>query len=91
MSNASQQLPDPARSKLRATVEEIDRQMAHIAGPAGSAGDLPKHLQALWADLVAQLALGPEPALRPCPSCHRLGRAEATVCGYCWTATPVAE
>jgi hypothetical protein len=27
------------------------------------------------------------PAMRDCPSCGRSGRAEATLCGYCWERT----
>ena len=38
-----------------------------------------------WAELVAQLALGPEPEVRECPSCEAIGMREATKCGFCWT------
>jgi hypothetical protein len=41
-----------------------------------------------WQRLVVALDLGPEPAVRPCPHCGRLGMAAATRCGFCWNATP---
>lgn len=61
-----------------------------------------KHLQTLetvpainWSVLIGAydsldgyLALGPEPETRPCPVCGKLGRKNATVCGYCWAKTP---
>lgn len=29
---------------------------------------------------------GAAPEMRKCPECGRLGMAEATRCGYCWTS-----
>ena len=36
-----------------------------------------------WLALSKALALGPEPALRVCPSCSRRILREATRCRYC--------
>lgn len=78
---------DAARSRMRVTVAEIEREVAHLS--EGMAKDTSPNplgaLRAHWADLVAQLALGPEPERRECPSCHHFGMRAATVCGYCWT------
>jgi hypothetical protein len=80
-------VPDSKRSRLRATVAAIEHDLARLppdvtndnrATPA-------EGLRASVADLVAQLALGPEPAYRQCPACKRTGMRVATVCGYCWT------
>jgi len=35
--------------------------------------------------LLVELDLGPPPAVRPCPACGQSIRANATLCGYCWT------
>ncbi len=71
---------DPARSRLRATVDAIEKQVAGL--PKDAAGEA---LGASWTDLVGQLALGPEPEVRNCPKCGGLGARMATVCGTCWT------
>lgn len=42
-------------------------------------------MAAAWAELVAQLALGPEPEVRECPVCKHVGMRAATRCGHCWT------
>ncbi len=44
---------------------------------------------AALAELESDLGYGPEPETRACPKCHRLGIKQATVCGFCWTKTPV--
>jgi hypothetical protein len=51
------------------------------------------NLRASVADLVGQLALGPEPEYRRCPVCKHLGMRVATICGRCWTtlAPPAAS
>jgi hypothetical protein len=79
----SEQMPgfDPARSKLRATVAIIEDQLAQLPRD-GTKSD---GLRVAVADLVQQLALGPEPALRACPSCGKHGMRAATICGFCWT------
>jgi hypothetical protein len=86
-------VPDSKRSRLRATIAAIERELARLppevtndnrATPADS-------LRASVADLVGQLALGPEPEYRQCPLCRHLGMRVATVCGHCWTKlTPSA-
>ena len=79
--------PDAARSRLRATVATIERESLRLPSEVthdGSRGP-PNGLAASWADLVAQLALGPEPEVRECPVCKHVGMRAATLCGYCWT------
>lgn len=41
-------------------------------------------LRASWAALVENLAVGPAPATRACPSCKRLIVRDATRCIHCW-------
>lgn len=75
--------PDAARSRMRTTVAIIDREIARLT-KEGTATDA-SGLAGPWGDLVAQLALGPEPEVRECPSCKAIGVREATKCGFCWT------
>lgn len=82
MNNDEYPGPDPARSRLRATVAAVARHMAALDPAPGEAGE---SLKANWADLVELLALGPEPELRECPSCGKSGMRQATVCGFCWS------
>ena len=77
-------LPDIQRSRLRATIATIDQEIASLPKQDGTS--LPTRLAASWADLVEQMALGPEPETRECPVCEHIGMRAATVCGYCWTA-----
>lgn len=71
--------PDGKKSRLRAMVAEVDVAMGHSSSaPAREP----------WQRLVVALELGPEPAVRACPHCGKLGMAEATRCGYCWRPTP---
>ena len=87
-------VPDSKRSRLRATVAAIEQALARLppdvtndnhATPADA-------LRASVADLVGQLALGPEPEYKQCPVCRHVGMRVATVCGHCWTklAPPAA-
>ena len=79
--------PDAARSRLRATVATIEREIARLP-PSLTDGDgrsPSSGLRASFADLVQQLELGPEPDVRPCPVCERVTMRAATRCGYCWT------
>lgn len=79
---------DPARSRLRATVEKIGQQLAALksAGAEAADGKGPhQDLLASFDDLVQQLALGPEPEVRECPTCGAVGMRAATLCGSCWT------
>ena len=79
-------VPDAARSKLRATVATIEREISRL--PRQIADDLrspPSGLRASFADLVEQLALGPEPEMRQCPDCKHVCMRAATLCAHCWT------
>ena len=79
--------PDAARSRMRTTVAAIQREIARLTKD-GANGDEKGALTGLtgpWAELVGQLALGPEPEVRECPSCKAIGIREATLCGFCWT------
>lgn len=77
--------PDPARSRMRATMAIIDGQIATLAKPESE-------LAIAWADLVKQLSLGPEPELRTCPHCKVVGMRGAKVCSGCWAKlTPLDE
>jgi hypothetical protein len=79
--------PDTARSRLRATVATIEREISRPPSQVTDDGSRspPNGLAASWADLVEQLALGPEPEMRQCPVCKHFGMRAATLCGYCWT------
>ena len=73
-------------TNLRTLVTTIDGEVAHLSSyPAGA---IPPssilELQASWARLVGLLALGPEPQVRPCPTCNRMVMSAATRCGHCW-------
>jgi hypothetical protein len=90
MNDSRDTVPDSRRSRLRATIAVIQRELARLpaditndnrATPADS-------LRASVADLVQQLALGPEPEYRTCPACQRIDMRAATLCGHCWTKLP---
>ena len=86
--NGSQfSLPDAERSRLRAIVATIDREISRLPRQVTTDDGRtpPNGLLASWADLVEALALGPEPEVRECPHCKHIGMRAATVCGYCWT------
>jgi hypothetical protein len=72
---------------MRTTVATIDREIARLEqeGTSSDGKSALTGLTAPWADLVAQLGLGPEPEVRECPSCRAMGIREATLCGFCWT------
>ena len=85
---------DPARARLRVTLATIEREIwrlpRQVTGDEGKSP--PSGLVASFADLVEQLALGPEPEVRRCPVCGNIGMRAATRCGYCWTRlTPPPE
>lgn len=85
--------PDPVRSRLRATIATMDRELASMrTAPKDADGKAPHAaLLASFDDLVGQLALGDEPELRNCPSCGGVCMRLATVCSACWTKlTPSA-
>jgi hypothetical protein len=68
-------------------IARLPRGVAHDDGK-GPVNDL----AARWADLVEQLALGPELDMRECPVCRHHGMRAATRCGYCWKElTPLTD
>jgi hypothetical protein len=76
---------DPARSRLRASVATMERELSRLPKETpGEADSAHQGLLASFADLVEQLALGPEPEVRKCPACGQYGMRAATLCGYCW-------
>ena len=75
--------PDPARSRLRATMAALELEIRRLP-PGTEAGAPPDALHAAFAELVEQLALGPEPAVRECPVCRHVVMRAATLCSYCW-------
>ena len=79
--------PDAARSQLRAMIASVERELARLPGPVPleNSKSPQSGLLASFADLVKQLALGPEPEVRECPVCRHVGMRTATTCGYCWT------
>ena len=83
--------PDAARVRLRAAIATMEREIASLprqVADGDSASPL-RGLLASFADLVKQLALGPEPELRECPICGNFGMRAATRCGYCWSKLSV--
>jgi hypothetical protein len=79
--------PDAVRSRLRAAMSMLERAIASLPKPTGEPGGAttPSALVAAFDDLAKQLALGPDPELRACPSCKQFGMRAATRCGNCWT------
>jgi hypothetical protein len=78
--------PDAARSRLRATVATIQRDISRLPRQATDADSTSPMscLVASFAELVEQLGLGPEPEVRQCPACKQIVMLAATRCGYCW-------
>lgn len=79
--------PDAARSRLRATVATLEREISRLPKRVADndSNSAPNRLLVSFNDLVAQLALGAEPEVRQCPVCKHIGMRAATLCGYCWT------
>jgi hypothetical protein len=78
---------DPARSRLRATIATMEKELSSLRASSakGGGGGAYDALIASFDDLVRQLALGPEPEVRECPKCGGIGMRFATLCGSCWT------
>jgi len=73
---------------VRTAVEDVGHEVSAVAGATGGSG---RKLEAVWGRLVDLLALGPPPALRPCPHCGGEGMLAATRCSTCWSKlTPLA-
>ena len=78
--------PDAERSRLRTVVATIDGEISHLQRQVTSGGRPSLNaLLSAWDDLVARLALGPEPEVRVCPVCKHVAMRAATLCGHCWT------
>jgi hypothetical protein len=82
MKNEAPDVLDPPRSQLRALAASVDRHVVELSTQAQSAEAF-QGLKSAWLALSKALALGPEPALRDCPSCSRRIPREATRCRYC--------
>lgn len=74
MSSYSQE----TEAKLRVAVATISSEVAQ--SPSSPA------FHTAWGELVALLALGPQPETRECPKCHGIGMRAASRCGRCWAA-----
>jgi hypothetical protein len=85
--------PDANRSRLRAILATIEKEIGRLPTTDAEDSTSPRHgLLAAVASLSSQLALGPEPEVRSCPTCHKIGMRAASVCGFCWTKlTPPAD
>lgn len=73
---------DPSRSQLRALAATLDQHVSDLSSQ-DHAGETAQSVKIAWLALAKALALGPEPALRSCPSCSRRIPREATRCRYC--------
>ena len=94
MVSPNSNIPQATRSRLRAIVSTLEREISRLPAESGADGNSspPSALTTAFTDLVQELALGPEPELRECPVCKHKGMRAATVCGYCWTKlTPLPE
>lgn len=69
------------KTQLRTMVADVELAMVDMSSAP---------VRDAWRRLVVGLELGPEPEVRTCPHCGRIGMAKATRCGFCWNATPVA-
>jgi len=87
MTDSRDSVPDSKRSRLRATIAEIQDRLARLPGDVtkDNGATLAEGLRTSVDDLVAQLALGPEPTYQRCPVCKHIGMSVATLCGHCWT------
>jgi uncharacterized paraquat-inducible protein A len=72
---------DKSVTTLRCLVTAIERQFA-LVPPS-------EDVRAVWAELVGELALGPAPELRTCPTCGESGMRAATRCIRCWSSLPL--
>jgi hypothetical protein len=86
-------VPDARRSRLRSTIAAIEGALARLPlEVTNDNGATPTDgLRASVADLVGQLALGPEPEYQRCSVCRHLCMSGATACGHCWTKLRPAQ
>lgn len=72
------------RTELRTSVAEVEQKLAALsAAHSPTEADLTA-LRASFSRVVAQLALGPEPETRACPTCGKRIMRDATRCMHCW-------
>lgn len=88
MNNLSLSFSGADLERLRALVAAVGAEIARAQDedPNRAASGARTALDSAWSDLVKMLDLGTAPEMRKCPQCGRLGMAEATRCGYCWTS-----
>jgi hypothetical protein len=77
--------PGATATELRTTLASMAVDLGQLSNESAESGAARRRLLASLAQLEKVLALGPEPELRACPHCYRLGMRAATLCGYCWT------
>jgi hypothetical protein len=87
MSATQFEISDGDRSRLRAIVAMIDRELSCLSLEATPEDHraATRGLAASWAQMVEVLALGPAPEVRECPVCREPCMRAATRCGHCWT------
>jgi hypothetical protein len=78
--------PGATSTQIRSTLATMARDIGQLSSASLEGGAAQQRLLDSLARLEKVLALGPEPELRECPTCHRLGMRAATLCGYCWTS-----
>lgn len=93
MNNPQFSGPDAVRSRLRAAMSTLEREIAKLSAPAADAtASSQSAILSAFNALTKELALGPDPEIRACPKCKHFGMLAATRCGNCWTAlTPPTE
>ncbi len=69
---------DKSLATMRTLVATVEHELA--ANPP------PEALRGAWDALVKELALGPAPELRTCPTCGEQGMRAASRCIRCWSA-----
>lgn len=85
MSSPGVDIRDVDRTRLRDLVSAIEPDITQLPRPLTEREDA---LFSSWAELVSLLALGPEPEMRECPFCKKLGIRAAALCGHCWQRLP---
>lgn len=73
---------DAGRDQLRTVVAAVEHAVAQL--PTGDGTSSSDGVRASWSALVKQLALGPAPETRVCPSCSGVGMKAASRCLHCW-------
>lgn len=84
---------DAQLTRLRAIVATIGAEMSRLRTliPNGDGATTTASAHAAWDELVALLALGPEPEMQQCPVCGEMIRRAATRCRSCWTRLPSSD